>query len=323
MKAFKYFLAAILFSIPFWWGINSFGVNLENYFFSSKLAYDSSLLSAQAQEAFLAQKLEEAKPLKKGQAENLEIGSPAVSVLFDKQTGKIKNLFEKGSTEKLPIASLTKLMTVYVVLKNYNLDDVVTISQEAVDQDEDFGQLKVGEKFKVSELLYPVLIESSNDAAYSLAEVIGVDSFVDLMNIEAKNMGLENTRFINPTGLTPDKGTSTDYSTAEDLVRLTESLLDKPLVWDILSKKEYYFYEDGLFHHKIENTNELLRADKPWADRIIGGKTGWTPEAKGCLVIVLKAPKSGEYLIDVVLGSDDRFGEMTKLIDWVYQSYRW
>lgn len=215
-------------------------------------------------------------------------------------------IYQKNIQEKLPIASLTKLMTAVIAIENYPLDEKITISKEAVLQEGDFGKLKVGETMSVENLLYLSLIESSNDAAYALAEAIGVDNFVDIMNWETKSLGLKNTHFTNPTGLDDPK----NYSTAQDLAILTKNLLKKPLLWEILGTPEYDLYlPDGTLHHKLKNTNELLGK----IPGIIGGKTGWSPQAQGCFLLVLKKGK-GEYFINIILGAEDRFAEMQKLI---------
>ena len=239
-----------------------------------------------------------------------------------------KVLFKKNGSQKLPIASLTKLMTALVVLDNYNLSQLAEISKEAVLQEEEQGELKVGEILFVKNLLYIMLMESSNDAAYALSEIIGKESFVDLMNHKARNIGLENTYLGNPTGLDPiDPIDLINYSTAEDLVKLTEYLLkNQLLILEILSLEEFELYRpDNTFHHKLRNTNEFL-ADDGWQAEIIGGKTGWTPRAKGCFLLVLKSAnwqtENESYLTYVILGSNNRFEEMRKLIDWTNKAFK-
>ena len=128
-------------------------------------------------------------------------------------------------------------------------------------------------------------------------------------------MGLNNTSFINPTGLDPDSPSEEEnVSSAEDLAILTEYILKKyPRVFEITNKISYeVLTPTGTSHHFIEkNTNELL-ADFP---QIIGGKTGWTPLAQGCLLVVLKNPRNKDsYFINIVLGSKDRFADMKKIM---------
>lgn len=215
-------------------------------------------------------------------------------------------LFEKDVDKKLPIASLVKLMTALLVLENYDLTKEVVISKTAIEQVGEQGDLKEGQVLSVKNLLYIALIESSNRAAYALSEAIGEDNFVALMRNRAAELGLINTYFEDSTGLDEKS-----YSTANDLAKLSKYLfLNYPLFGEIIGLKEFYLYlPDGSFHHKLINTNELLGQYE-----IVGGKTGYTIAAKGCFMAIQK--KSPEkYVIHVILGSEDRFSEMQKLIN--------
>jgi D-alanyl-D-alanine carboxypeptidase len=168
-------------------------------------------------------------------------------------------------------------------------------------------------------------MESSNDAAYSLAnDYPGMreKSFVALMNDKALRLGLENTSFINSTGLDPETGTEINLSTAKDLAKLIKKLLGRPLIWQILSTPKYSLYGPELI-----NTNKLLTDSVEWKDKIMGGKTGYTDKAGGCLILFLKAPQNPEFLIiNVILGTKDeasRFEEVKKLVNWLNVSYEW
>jgi len=325
----KIFLIAFLISLPFWWGINILEENLKDFLFWLQIAENPQILTAHLNQQRLEEKLRSMKPLRDGEVEDLKIdASSSISFLVDFQ-GKEKVLFQKNSNVKLPIASLTKLMTAHIVLENYDLSEIIEVSKEAVLQKTEFGKLKIGEIFRTGDLLYPLLMESSNDAAYALAvdySEINEETFVELMNLEAKNLNLENTYFINPTGLDPDSlQDSVSYSTVQDLVKLTKFLLKKqPLIWEILGTREFDLYApDGVYHHKLKNNNELLEKSTSWQEKIIGGKTGWTLRSQGCLLLVLRAPKPQSFLINIILGSQDRFKEMEKLIDWVYEAHKW
>lgn len=223
------------------------------------------------------------------------------------KNGETAILFEKNKNEKLPVASLTKLMTALIVLENYDLDREITVSADAIMEEGEQGKLKDGQVISVKNLLHATLIESSNRAAYALAESIGIDSFVDLMNQRASELGLTNTYFADAAGLNPQS-----RSTAEDIANLSKYLFENYLLFqDIISKKNYDLYlSDGSFHHKIVNTNKMLGEMD-----IIGGKTGWTAEARGCFMAIRRNGNNGDYSIFVVLGADDRFGEMKKLIN--------
>jgi len=303
----KIFLIAFILSLPFWWGINIGQENLEEFLFKREITSNSEILTARESHLTLEKKLS---------VKNLQIeAEAAISVLIrPDQTSMV--LFEKNSDEKLPIASLVKLMTAHLVLKNYNLSQEVKISSEIVSQPEEFGKLKVGQTLSVKDLLYPLLIESSNDAAFALAEVIGQKKFVDLMNLEAEHLGLKNTYFANPTGLDPKKPAEPmSYSTARDLTKFAEYLLDHNNIWEILSIAKINIYGQELI-----NTNKLLNK----IPGILGGKTGETPRAGGCFLLVLQTPKG--YLINIILGSyfsESRFEEMKKLINWLNLAYNW
>lgn len=229
-----------------------------------------------------------------------------------KDLGEDKHIiFSKSEKEKLPIASLTKLMTALVVLKNYDLNEEVSISEAAMAQEGVQGVLKLGEILTVKDLLYITLIESSNRAAYALSEVIGTDKFVGLMNKTSQELGLENTYFKDSTGL--DEGS---YSSAEDLAKLSGYLFENyPLFSKIVGLKKFDLYlKDGSLHHSLENTNRLL-GELPF---LVGGKTGWTNVALGCVMIIQQEPETEDYLVYVILGAEDRFLEMEKLINQTY-----
>ena len=312
---FKIFLITFVLSLPFWWGMNLLEKNLKDFFFWQKISQNPQIFTAQIA---MEEKLESLKPFRNREVENLEIEAKSTASVFINDNGGKRILFEKEIDKKLPIASLTKLMTAFVVLENYDLSKEIKISKEAIEQEEDFGKLKLGKVFKVEYLLYPLLMESSNDAAFSLAndyDGMTEEKFIELMNLKAQQINLENTFFINSSGLDLDEPErKTNYSTVNDLIILTKELLKKPLIWEILSTSEFNSYGPAL-----NNTNELL-GEIP---EIIGGKTGYTEKSGGCFLLVLKAPKNKGYLINVILGSNDRFGEMRKLIDWTYKTYRW
>lgn len=167
-------------------------------------------------------------------------------------------------------------------------------------------------------------MESSNDAAIALSSLTGQEEFVGLMNFNARSLGLSQTFFSNPTGLDPkEPGAPVSYSTAQDVATLSIYLLrNHPEIFDILSQKEFALYTpDNQFHHTISNTNILLN-DTEWQTKIIGGKTGWTILARGTLLHVVRGPRNG-IIINVILGSEDRFADMKTLLSWVYESHIW
>jgi D-alanyl-D-alanine carboxypeptidase len=305
IKNLKYFFLTVLISLPFWLGINLFGNNLEEIFYLQEISKNPQIFLAQLN---LNQGKETGEPFQK-ENENFQIEAESTISVWLRQENQETILFEKDTDKISSIASLTKLMAANVVSEYYpDLSKIVEISPEAVFQNGEQGNLKVGERLTIENLLYIMLIESSNDAAYALSEVISPEAFVDLMNLEAKYLGMENTQFVDPMGISPE-----NRSTSKDLVILTKNLLGKPLIWEILGKTEFNLYTpDGVFHHRLQNTNELLTK----IPEIIGGKTGYLPEAKECFLLVLKGPNNKGAIINIILGSENnKFEEMEKLIN--------
>jgi len=320
-KNIKFFLVCFILSVFFWSGVNILEKGLEDFFYVRELEKNPLVLTADISYFAL---LNTEKPVRIQEIPDLKISAKsAISVFVDSQE-KDLILFEKNKSEKLPIASLTKLITALVASNMYELSDTIEISKQAVGQEGDEIELKIGEVLSVKELLHMALIESSNDAAYALAtpniqtERLGEKSFVDLMNMEAyHNVGLnpETTYFINPTGLDPkDLSQITNHSTTEDLVKLAKYLIKyKPEILEILSQRE-----NGDFTYILENTNKLLGE----IEGIIGGKTGYTDRARGCLILILEGPRKNTFLINVILGSENRFKEMEQLINWTEEAFR-
>jgi len=269
-----------------------------------------------SQSAFLAASLNpNFIPIRDWAIKESDIQAKAAGV-FDPRGDKF--LYRANIKEKLPIASLTKIMTAIIVLENLNLDDVIVVSRKAVMTEGENGRLVIGEKLTVRDLLYVMLIESSNDAAVALKDRI--NNFVVLMNKKAKELGLENTHFVDPTGIS-----KFNYSTISDLAKMVEYSFDKPLIWQILGIKELEVYsQDRKFRHHLVNTNKLLFESANLQTQIIGGKTGFTKEAGGCMLTMIKKPnKPGEYLIVIVLGANNRELETKKLIEWTQKAYLW
>ncbi|MDA1337350.1 MAG: serine hydrolase [bacterium] len=317
----KIFLGMVVIGMPFWWTLNVFSASAENFFLFSTLANNPQMFTAQAA---LETKVQEVLPIKEYGAVPLNLhGTSALTMFVNEKTQDSKVLFEKNANKELAIASLSKLMGALVVARHFDLQEEITISRAAVAEEENFGQLRVGDTFIARDLLYPMLMESSNDASAAFAFMVGMNNFLSLMNQEAEFLGLKNTFFVNHAGLDPDiTGGAINYSTAQDLFVLTRYLKTfYPTVFEILGLKEQPLYAtDGALHHVMENTNKLLDSNG-WPTKVLGGKTGWTPEAQGALVLVLKSPKSKGYLVNVILGSDRRFQDMENLVSWVFHSY--
>ncbi len=312
-------------SLPFWWGVNLLEKNLNDFFFWQEISKNPQIFTAQIN---LEERLKNLKPIRDKNVPDLEIEAKSALSVFINNEDSERIFFEKNINQKLPIASLTKLMTAYVVLENYDLSKEIKISKEAVLQEEDLGKLEVGKISTVEYLLYPLLMESSNDAAFALSDdynEMNLEKFIALMNFTAQKLNLIDTFFINPSGLDPEENepqARINYSTANDLAGFTKELLKKPLIWEILSTQVY-----NLYGPELKNTNELLfDGSTNWRTKIIGGKTGYTDKAGGCILLVLEAPENKGHLINVILGANgtsDRFGEMKKMIDWLNSAYIW
>jgi len=222
-------------------------------------------------------------------------------------------LYEKNINLILPIASITKLMTALIILEKIdNLEENIIISENAINAYGHQGGLRINEKISIRNLLYALLMESSNDAAVALAEVVEKKlniNFIDLMNVRAQELNLENTSFSDSSGYD-----AKNVSTIKDIVKLIKYSFSKPIIWQILKTSEI----DLASHHWV-NTDKLLNR----LPNIIGGKTGYTSEAQGCLVLVIKQDSNDEYLITAVLGAQERFLQTEKLIEWVNKAYQW
>lgn len=317
-KNFKYFLIPFLLSLPVWWGVNALKEDLTNFFYWLEMAENPVLLAAQEKQLSFLDNIRELRPFRNKNVSDFETTAESVISILVDNNGKERVLFEKERDKRRPIASLTKLMTAKVVLEQYDLAKEIEVSKEAVEQEETFGQLKAGEKLPAGYLLYPLLMESSNDAAFALADDydgMTVKKFVGLMNDNAMKLKLDNTRFFNPTGLDPEEpDKNINYSTANDLAELARGLLPEPLLWEILSTQKFDKYGPELV-----NINKLL-GEIPG---LVGGKTGYTEKAAGCFLLVMEAPRGKGYIINVILSSDNKFTEMEALINWLDSAYEW
>lgn len=238
------------------------------------------------------------------------------AIVVDATTSAV--LFEKNSDQKLPPASLTKMMTSLVVLDKANQDDVVQISKDCTQVDGVKVGFVPGQKFTVKSLLYALLLPSAADAACALSELSPESSssakFVGWMNKKASDLSLTGTNFINPVGLDD----SHHFSTARDLLTLSKTfLLNQDLSQIAGTVQQRITTADDQQSFSLKNTNELLTPDSGFK----GIKTGSTPNALGCLAFLYE--KDGHQILGVILGSSDRFTDARNLVDWVFKNYRW
>jgi len=238
------------------------------------------------------------------------------SLAMDISTGMV--LYEKNIHDRLPIASITKLMTIMITLEENNLEDVVTISKNAANTGGTSMGLKAGEKIKVKDLLEGALIQSANDAAIALAEnnAKTVEEFTKKMNKKALTLGLLNTHYSNPAGL-EDKD---NYSSAYDLAKLSRYIYQKQFIKQVASTKDTTVTSvGGDYTHKLTSTNDLL-GNKYY--KVKGLKTGTTDAAGLCLISIAENDKGNEILT-IVLNSPSRFTETKIIIDWIFRAYTW
>lgn len=224
-------------------------------------------------------------------------------------------LYEKNSLSRVPIASLTKLMTAALILEENDPSAVVTVSSNAAGTTGSRMGLYTGEQITVKNLLYGLLIESGNDAAVALAEYnAGSEkAFIEKMNAMADKLGLEDTHYKNTNGL----DVSGAYSSARDLAALTTHLLKDESVREIVSQSKVTVSSETGDQHELLNTNILLGQMG-----IKGFKTGKTPMAGECLIVLAENPE-GHEILSVVLGSQNRFADTKILVDWIYRAYVW
>lgn len=209
-------------------------------------------------------------------------------------------LYKKNTSQALPIASLSKLMTALVILEENNLDDIVTISNEVNAIEGSRIWLYPGEKITVDNLIKGMLIKSGNDSAYELAKFNAgsLENFAQKMNKKAESLGLKDSHFLDPAGLDD----LNNYSSVNDLSVISKHILKYSFIRKIVIMKETVISSvDGKISHKLQNTNQLLGSFLG----VQGLKTGTTDLARECLISLLKV-KDNDILI-VILGSEDRY----------------
>lgn len=236
------------------------------------------------------------------------------AIAVDMDSGEI--LYEKNPHQPRELASLTKIMTATIVTEENNLNDVVTISGKAAAISGSRMWLYSGEKIKVENLLYGLLVHSANDAAIALAEYNSEneEAFVKKMNKKAKELHLVNTHYANPVGFDDPN----NYSSAYDLSILGKYAYHKQFIRHATSlDKIEVKSESGGIKHNLETTNEVLNNYLGFK----GLKTGLTDQAGECFLGI--AEKDGHKILTVVLNSPDRFKESKILADWVFRSYTW
>lgn len=248
---------------------------------------------------------------------NTDLGLNAKSaILMEESTGNI--LYESNPDERLPIASVTKVMTMLLIMEavdsgKISLDDMVTVSENAMSYGGSTMFLETGEQLTVNDMLKGIAVASANDGCVAMAEhLAGSESaFVDMMNEKAKELGMENTHFMNTNGLDEED----HYSSARDVAIMSRELMKHETIFNYTS-----IWMDTLRGGKFQlaNTNKLIR----FYDGANGLKTGSTSKALCCLSAAAK--RNDMQLIAVVLGaptSAERFASAKSLLDYGFANY--
>lgn len=228
-----------------------------------------------------------------GTPENLYARS---AVLMDADTGRI--LFGKNDNEVMPMASTTKIMTLLVTLEHADLDEIVEVSARAASMPDVQLHIREGERYRLQDLCYSLMLESHNDSAVAIAEHVGgtVEGFAAMMNQKAKHLGCYHTYFITPNGLDAEDEHGKHSTTARDLARIMRCCIKNETFLSITREPSWAFTDmDGNRSFTVQNKNAFLQM----MEGALTGKTGFTNEAGYCYVGALE--RGEKRLITVVL----------------------
>ena len=251
--------------------------------------------------------------------------SPGV-ILMEESTGTI--LYEKNMDEAHYPASITKIMTTLLALENGNLSDMVTFSDDAINNTEGSGIARdYGEQMTLEQCLYGVMLESANECAYAVAEHVGgtVENFVDMMNAKAEELGCTNTHFANPHGLQDEN----HYTTAHDMALIAQAAYQNETFRIIIGTKMYTIPPTNKHAEEtvLRNHHDMLctyhNANRKYLyPYCVGGKTGYTATANSTLVTY--AEKDGMTLICVVMNtqSPNQFIDTVNLFDYAFDNFQ-
>lgn len=239
--------------------------------------------------------------------------SARAAVIMDVNSCRI--LYSKNKEEKLAMASTTKIMTTLVAIESRKLEEVVTVSKKASYTEGSSIYLRQGEKHKVHDLLYAIMLRSGNDASVAVAEHIGgsTEGFAEMMNSKAQSIGANNTHFANPHGL----DAAGHYTTAHDLALITAYALKNPIFAEIVSSKKKTIEgpPNENWDRVMINKNKML-----WQyDGGNGVKTGYTKKAGRCLVS--SATRNEMQLVCVVLNCGPMWDDSSLLLEQCFKKY--
>jgi serine-type D-Ala-D-Ala carboxypeptidase (penicillin-binding protein 5/6) len=236
------------------------------------------------------------------------------AILIEQESGRV--LFEKDAHKVSRIASITKIMTAVLAIESGKLNGMVKVSDNAVRAEGSSIYLKPGEKIKLEDLVYGLMLRSGNDAAVAIAEYVGgsMDGFVFLMNEKAREIGMENTHFANPHGLDDHEN---HVSTAYDMAMLTRYAMENDVYKKIAGTKVHRAPNPTESWDRVwKNKNRLLTE---LYDHSTGGKTGYTKRAKRTLVST--AGKDDFELIAVTLNAPDDWNDHIQMFEMAFANY--
>ena len=242
------------------------------------------------------------------------------AIMLDADTGTV--VFEKNTAEHLPIASMVKIMTLSVAFdeierREIPLSTIVTVSENASSMGGSQAFLDANADYRLDELLKSIVVASANDSCVAVAEYLygSVDSFVSAMNSRAAEWGMNDTVFVNCTGL-PKEG---QYSCAKDVAVMFGKLIQHPTFFDYAKVWMYNIEHPGGRVTELTNTNKLVR----FYNGCDGGKTGYTDAARSCITVTAK--RDDTRLICVVIGAENsktRNSEVSELLNYGFANYK-
>ena len=250
------------------------------------------------------------------------------AVLMDADSGRI--LFAKNGQEERAMASTTKIMTCILALENGDLSEEITVSAEAASQPAVRLGMREGQRFRLDDLLYSLMLESHNDSAVAVAECVGgtVEGFAAMMNRKAMELGCSDTYFITPNGLDAEDETGKHHTTAADLARIMKyCIMDsekKDAFLEITRTESYQFSDcDGSGSYSCSNHNSFLHM----MEGALSGKTGFTADAGYCYVGALRRDDRTFIVAFLACGWPNNKGykwsDTRKLMDYALENYQY
>ena len=257
--------------------------------------------------------------------EGLTLSAGAALTMFVDAKNNEYVLVQKNSTQRIPIASITKLMTALIAVETLQPDTRILISWDVLTGKGVSGKFIAGEIVSLKDALHAILIESNNEIAIAIAKTIGTESFIKKMNDRAHELKMYDTHFVNVTGLDPEEGSENmNYASALDVANLLHYIFtNEEDIFATLKKQEYTIITNNTNRAvPIQTTNELLGNQK-MSLQVMGGKTGTTPKAKSNLTTIAETPLQKGHIITVILNSKNAFNDTQDLLQYLKKAFVW